>query len=73
MYADILHKFLDNTPIHEVYRTGPAPVMMKQADWRKMIDYYEKVTSDVENDEPSKKKMGWLREMYTFSAAAVRI
>ena len=47
--------------------------MMKQADWRKMIDYFEKVTSEVENDKPSRDRMGWLREMYTFATAAVRI
>ena len=57
----------------DIYRTGPAPVLMHQADWRKTIDYYEEVTNGIENDESARKSMDWLREMYTFSIAATAL
>ena len=72
-FDGILSKFLPaGVGIDKVYSTGPAPVLLRSGDWRAMIEKFEEVTNTIEGSKTMRDKMGWLREMYTFSVAAVR-
>ena len=71
-FKDILEPLGDGINANTIYRSGPAPALLRTRDWRALIDRFESVTGAVEANEKSRDKMGWLREMYTFSLAAVR-
>ncbi|EFN56336.1 hypothetical protein CHLNCDRAFT_144797 [Chlorella variabilis] len=53
----------------DVQGTGPAPMLMKAADWIKVTPDWEKFTAKIEADEALKQELGWVREMYAFSVA----
>ncbi|DBA81022.1 TPA: hypothetical protein ACH3X2_007228 [Trebouxia sp. C0005] len=56
-------------PLTNVPGSGPAPVMMRLAEWIKVTPDWERLTAHIEADPESKEKLGWVREMYAFSVA----
>lgn len=50
--------------------TGPAPILMRAAEWVRVVPEWERLTAHIENNEDIKNKLGWVREMYAFSIAA---
>lgn len=56
-------------PLTDVPGSGPAPVMMRVDEWKKVTPDWERLTAHIEADPESKEKLGWVREMYAFSVA----
>lgn len=56
-------------PVGDVPNSGPAPVLMLREDWERVTPDWERLAAVIEADEGLKKKLGWVREMYGFSAA----
>jgi hypothetical protein len=53
-----------------VPRTGPAPVLMRGAEWLAVAPEWERLTAHIESTPEAKSRLGWVREMYAFSIAA---
>ena len=56
-------------PLSLVPTTGPAPILMRVADWMTVTPEWERLTAVIEADPVSKQSLGWVREMYAFSIA----
>lgn len=56
-------------PISAIPSTGPAPVLMHVSDWEKVTPEWERLAAEIEADAEMKEQLGWVREMYGFSAA----
>lgn len=56
-------------PVTDIQPSGPAPILLHVDDWRRVTPRWEAFTALIEGDEAMKKRLGWVREMYAFSAA----
>lgn len=56
-------------PISKIPGTGPAPFVMTRSAWEAVTLDWERLTAEVESDASLKHSLGWVREMYAFSAA----
>lgn len=56
-------------PLSNVPNTGPAPVLMRSADWLRVAPDWERLAAHIEATPEAKDKLGWVREMYAFSIA----
>ena len=59
----------DLGPLSNIPNTGPAPVLLRAADWRKVVPDWERLTAHIEATPAAKTRLGWVREMYAFSIA----
>lgn len=62
-------KKLYNGPASDIPASGPAPVLMRVADWQVIVKDYLRLSIQMENDEAMKKRLEWVREMYAWDAA----
>jgi hydroxyproline O-arabinosyltransferase len=56
-------------PLQSIPNTGPAPVLMRAAEWLRVAPDWERLTAQIEAAPEAKAKLGWVREMYAFSIA----
>lgn len=68
-YPDLMSRLYPNGAPSKIPSTGPAPVLMQLADWLKVTPDWERLSSEIEQDQQIKSELGWVREMYGFSAA----
>lgn len=68
-YPDEMKRLWPQGKASDVPNTGPAPVLMSVEDWRRVTPDWERLAAQIERDEDMKKYLGWVREMYGFSAA----
>jgi len=59
-------------PVADIPATGNAPVLLTTADFRKIIPEWARIVTEIENDEVAVERLGWVRDMYAWSYAAVR-
>lgn len=59
----------DRGSLTQVPPSGPAPVLMRAADWLKVTPDWERLAAHIEATPEAKSKLGWVREMYAFSIA----
>ena len=52
--------------ITDVPASGPAPVILRLEDWLVLVPEYDRLSIQMEKDEPMKKQLGWVREMYAW-------
>jgi hydroxyproline O-arabinosyltransferase len=57
-------------PLSNVPNTGPAPILMRAAEWLAVVEDWERLAASIEASPEAKSKLGWVREMYAFSIAA---
>lgn len=69
--ARIMRKYYDG-PLEDIPGTGNAPVLAPMEDIRRVIPIWVDLTAKIEVDEDSKKVLGWVREMYSFSIATAK-
>ena len=56
-------------PPSSVPGTGPAPALLPVAAWDAVVPHWVAATAAVEADADGRRVLGWVREMYAFSAA----
>ena len=57
-------------PIDRIYSSGPAPVILTREGWEKVTPPWQSFTKAIEDTPGIKSVLGWVREMYAWSAAA---
>jgi hypothetical protein len=57
-------------PLSNIPNTGPAPIMMRAAEWLAVVEVWEQLAAHIEATPEATSKLGWVREMYAFSIAA---
>lgn len=59
----------DRGPLSDVPNTGPAPILMRAAEWLAVVPDWERLAAYIEATPEAKARLGWVREMYAFSIA----
>lgn len=54
-------------------RTGPAPCLMEREDLATVVPMWEATTEQFMKDEAVEREFGWVREMFAFSLASLRV
>ncbi|GMH39670.1 hypothetical protein BSKO_07568 [Bryopsis sp. KO-2023] len=57
-------------PLTAIMNSGPAPVLLRVDELRKITPEWERLTYFIESTPTIKQTLGWIREMYAFSIAA---
>lgn len=60
-------------PVGDIPATGNAPVLTTVSDFRKLIPEWTRIVNEIEADEVAVERLGWVRDMYAWSFAAVRV
>ncbi len=67
--VDTMGKLFPGRPTSEIPPSGPAPALMRVAEWFAVTPQWERLTAEIEQDNKAKKQLDWIREMYAFSIA----
>lgn len=59
-------------PITDIPATGNAPVLLSTPDLRRLLPAWAAIVAEIEADEAAVNSLGWVRDMYAWSFAAVR-
>lgn len=65
----ILKLYGQGKKVTDVPASGPAPVLLRFDDWMVLVPEYNRLSIEMEKDEPMKKQLGWVREMYAWDVA----
>ena len=65
----ILKLYGEGKKVTDVPASGPAPVILRLEEWLVMVPEYNRLSIQMEKDEPMKKQLGWVREMYAWDVA----
>lgn len=68
-HPQAMKKLWPEGKLEDIPGTGPAPLLMRTADWRQITPDWEEYTAKVEADAELTKQLGWVREMYALSVA----
>eukprot|EP00873_Tetraselmis_striata_P027120 jgi/Tetstr1/447384/TSEL_034820.t2 len=60
----------DKGPLSDIPNSGPAPVLCRLAELRKIIPDWKRLAYHIEHHKETKDKLGWVREMYGWSIGA---
>jgi hydroxyproline O-arabinosyltransferase len=59
-------------PVGDIPPTGNAPVLLTRSDFGKLVPEWARIVAEIEEDEVAVERLGWVRDMYAWSFAAVR-
>ncbi|MEW5312359.1 MAG: hypothetical protein WDW38_004000 [Sanguina aurantia] len=65
-----MQKLFPGGDVSTIPPSGPAPVMLRFADWQLLGPDYVSRSAAMEADEGMKKALSWVREMYAWDVAA---
>lgn len=67
--AHIIKRLYKGGNPQDVPASGPAPVLIRMTDLKKVTPDWENVTAQIEADDEAKKTLDWIREMYAWDVA----